>query len=76
MEFYLFVQQSETYIRRSYIEIYVDIGYLYIDVNDMLLCSAMAGNDRVRRARHSYLGRALGSFACAKYRTKHRGPPF
>ena len=27
-------------------------------------------------ARHPYLGKALGSFACTKNRAKHTGPPF
>ena len=31
---------------------------------------------REGRARHPYLGKALGSFACAKERAKHTGPPF
>ena len=31
---------------------------------------------REGRAKHPYLGKALGSFACAKDRAKHTGPPF
>ena len=45
------------------------------DADDLLLCSAKVGNLHVHRrevrTEHSYLGKALGSFACAKDRAKH-----
>ena len=46
------------------------------DAEDLLRCSAAIGNLGEGRARHPYLGKALGSFACAKDRAKHMGPPF
>ena len=50
---------------------------LCTDADDLLRCSATVGNlGREGRTRHPYLGKALGSFACAKDRAKHTGPPF
>ena len=50
---------------------------LCTDADDLLCCSATVGNLGERwRARHPYLGKALGSFACAKDRAKHTGPQF
>ena len=48
------------------------------DADDLLHCSATLGNlgEREERARHPYLGKALGSLASAKDRSKHTGPPF
>ena len=46
------------------------------DADDLLSCSATVGNLGDGRARHLYLGKALRSFACAKDRSKHTGPPF
>ena len=45
---------------------------LCADADDLLRCSATVVNLGERgRARHHYLGKALGSFACAKDRAKH-----
>ena len=44
--------------------------------DDLLSCSATVRNRREGRARHPYLGKALGSLARAKDRSKHAGLPF
>ena len=50
---------------------------LCTDADDLLRCSATVGNLEERgRARHPYLGKALGYFACTKHRSKHMGPSF
>ena len=46
------------------------------DADDLLRCSATVGNKREERARHSNLGKTMGSFMCSKDRVKHTGPPF
>ena len=40
-------------------------------MDDLLRCSATVGNLGERGARHPYLGKALGSFTCAKDMAKH-----
>ena len=46
------------------------------DGDDLLRCSATVGNLGERESQASYLGKAMGSFACPKDRSKHTGPPF
>ena len=50
---------------------------LCTDADDLLRCSATVGNlGEMGEPDILYLGKALGSFACAKDRAKHTGPPF
>ena len=47
------------------------------DADDLLRCSATVGDlgERGGERQTLYLGKALGSFACTKDRSKHTAPP-